>query len=257
MIKPKSRVVLITGGSSGIGLEMATQMLEEGSKVIICSRSQKKLDEARKKLPKVTTIQCDITSAEERKALVERVAKDFPELNMLMNNAGIVKRYLLPTTGDLSDRLRAEWETNYLAPVILSQLFLPILQQNHGTVVNITSGLAHLPLSIQPNYCATKAALHSMTQSMRIQYAKVGVKVVEIFYPEVDTPFQEGHATARAINPHVAVKEALGQMNRGQEDIHVNRSKMLYRISRLMPKRGLKMINSFITDKEEALLSER
>ncbi len=257
MIKPKNRVVLITGGSSGIGLEMAKQMLEEGSKVIITSRSQKKLDDAQKNLPKVITIQCDITSEEERKALMEQIAEDFPDLTMLMNNAGIVSHYLLPTTGDLSKRLRAEWETNYMAPVLLTQLFLPILIKNHGTVVNISSGLAHVPLSIQPNYCATKAALHSMTQSMRIQYAKVGINVVEVFYPEVNTPFHGGHATSRAISPHVAVKEALEQLNRGQEEIHVDKSKMLYRISRVMPKRALKIINSFITEKEEALFSDQ
>lgn len=257
MIESKNRVVLITGGSSGIGFEMAKHMLEEGSKVIICGRSQKKLDETKRKLPKVITIQCDITSDEERKALLERIDKNFPDLNMLMNNAGIVTRYLLPKTGDLSERIRSEWETNYFAPVILTQLFLPILARNHGTVVNVTSGLAHIPLSIEPNYCATKAALHSMTQSMRLQYAKSGVNVVEILYPEVDTPFQEGHASARALSPQVAAGEALKQLNRGQEEIHIGMSRMLYLISRLMPRRGLKMINGFITEKEEALVSGR
>lgn len=257
MIKSKDRVVLITGGSSGIGFEMARQMIEEGSKVIICGRSQKKLDDAKKKLPNITVIQCDITSAEERKALAERLAKDFPSLNMLVNNAGIVYRYLMAKTGDLTDRLMAEWETNFLAPVILSQLFLPLLIQNHGIVVNVSSGLAHLPLSIEPNYCATKAALHSMTQSMRVQYGKMGVEVVEILYPEVNTPFQEGHATAKAISPQVAAREALRQLNLGQNEIYVKMSKMLYYISRWMPKRGLKMVNGFIPEKVEEMLLER
>lgn len=257
MMKSNDRVVLITGGSSGIGFEMAKYMLEEGSKVIICGRSQQKLDETKRKLPKVITIQCDITVADERKALAERMANDFPKLNMLMNNAGIVSRYLLATTGDLTDRIKAEWETNYLAPVILTQLILPLLIKNHGTVVNVTSGLAHIPLSIEPNYCATKAALHSMTQSMRIQYAKAGVKVVEILYPEVNTPFQEGHATVRAISPEAAAGEALRQMNRGRNEIYVKMSKMMFRISRLAPKRGLKMINGFIPAEVEELLRGR
>lgn len=257
MINSKDRVVLITGGSSGIGFEMAKQMLEAGSKVIICGRSHKKLDEAKRKLPKVIAIQCDITSADERKGLVERMLNDFPNLNMLMNNAGVVSRYLLATTGDLTDRITAEWETNYLAPIILTQLFLPLLIKNRGTVVNVSSGLAHIPLSIEPNYCATKAAMHSMTQSMGIQYAKVGVKVVEILYPEVNTPFQEGHATARAISPEVAAGEALRQLNSGKDEIYVKMSKMMYRISRLAPRRGLKMINGFIPAEVEELLRER
>lgn len=257
MTNLKDRVVLITGGSSGIGFEMAKQMLEEGSKVIICGRSQKKLDEAKRKLPKVTEIQCDIASTDQRKALVERMVNDFPNLNMLMNNAGVVSRYLLATTGDLTDRITAEWETNYLAPVILTQLFLQLLIKNRGTVVNVSSGLSHIPLSIEPNYCATKAAMHSMTQSMRIQYAKVGIKVVEILYPEVNTPFQEGHATARAINPQVAAGEALKQLDRGQDEIYVGMSGMMHLISRIAPRRGMKMINGFIPAEVEELLRER
>lgn len=257
MIKSKDRVVLITGGSSGIGFEMAKQMLEEGSNVIICGRSKEKLDEAKRKLSKVTAIQCDITSAEERKVLAERIAKEFPNINMLINNAGIVQRYLLATTGDLSSRITKEWETNYLAPVILTQLILPLLVKNKGTVVNVSSGLAHIPLSIEPNYCATKAAMHSMTQSMRLQYAKVGVKVIEFLYPEVNTPFQEGHATNRAISPEVAAGEALRQMNSGKEEVYIKMSKIMYWISRLAPKRGVKMINGFIPESVEEILRNR
>lgn len=257
MIKPKDRVTLITGGSSGIGLEMAKQMMEEGSKVIICGRSQTKLDDAKKKLPNIITIQCDITSKEDRKALAEHLTHNFPSLNMLINNAGIAFRYFLAKTGDLTDRLVAEWETNYLAPVILSQLLLPLLIQNHGTVINVSSGLAHLPLSIEPNYCATKAALHSMTQSMRIQYGKFGVEVVEILYPEVNTPFSEGLATPTALSPQTAAGEALRQLNIGKEEIYVKRSRMLYEISRWLPKRGLKMMNGPLPEHVEAILLKR
>lgn len=257
MNKSNNRIVLITGGSSGIGFEMARNMLSEGSNVIICGRSLTKLEEAKRKLPDVIPIQCDITSKEERKALVERISRDFPGLNMLMNNAGIVSRYLLAKTGDLTGRLMAEWETNYLAPVILTQLFLPLLAKNQGTVINVSSALAFLPLSIEPNYCATKAALHSMTQSMRIQLKKAGVKVVEIFYPEVDTPFQEGHASKRALSPQAAASEALKGINRGKEEIYVKMSRMIRSISRMMPKRGVKMFNGFITEKVESLLINR
>jgi uncharacterized oxidoreductase len=257
VIESKNRVALITGGSSGIGFEMAKLMLDGGTNVIICGRSQEKLDETKRKLPKVTTIQCDIMSADDRKKLAEKVATDFPNLNMRMNNAGIVHRYLLATTGDLTSRITEEWETNYLAPVILTQLILPILIKNKGTVVNVSSGLAHLPLSIEPNYCATKAAIHSMTQSMRIQYAKVHVKVIEILYPEVNTPFHQGHATERAISPKVADEEALRQLNRGNDEIYVKTSGMLYWISRLAPKRGVNKVNRFISDEVEEILRKR
>ncbi len=257
MKESRKRVVLITGGSSGIGFEMARLMLEEDSKVIICGRSQEKLNDAKSKLPELNVFQCDISSGEERSALAERLNRDFPDINMLMNNAGIVKRFLMETTGDITECIKAEWETNYFAPVILAQLLMPALSRNSGTVVNISSGLAHLPLSIEPNYCATKAAMHSITQSMRIRYAKKGVNVVEILYPEVNTPFQEGHATKRAISPEMAAKEALKRLNRGQAEIHVGMSRMINLFSRIIPMRGVNMINGFITEKEEEILRER
>ncbi len=257
MVNSKKRTILITGGSSGIGFEMARQMLDEGSKVIICGRTAEKLNDAKKKLPQLNIIQCDISSEEERKTLVERITKEYPDFNMLMNNAGIARRYLLSKTGDLTERLEVEWRTNYFAPVILTQLLLPLLSKNHGTLVNVSSGLAHIPLSIEPNYCATKAALHSMTQSMRVQYEKIGVDVAEIFYPEVNTPFQEGHASERAISPKEAAGEALKQLNQGKDEIHVKMSKMLYLLSRLMPKRGLKIMNGQITKEIETLLHNR
>lgn len=249
--------VLITGGSSGLGLEMARQMLSEGAEVIICGRSKVKLDDAKNKLPKVHTVPCDITLAEDRERLKALISKDFSNLNLLVNNAGIARRYLFTETGDLTQRLTEEWQTNYFAPVLLSQIFLPLLIKNRGTIVNVSSGLAYLPLIIEPNYCATKAALHSMTQSMRIQCKKVGVKVIEIFYPEVDTPLNEGHATKNALKPEEAVREALALLNLGKEEIRVKRSKMLYLLSRLIPVKSVNKINDLIGKEIENRLTER
>ena len=96
-----------------------------------------------------------------------------------------------------------------------------------------------------------------MTQSMRIHFAKKGIRVVEILYPEVDTPFSEGRATKNAISPQLAASEALKELNSGREEIHVKRSKMIYTISRLMPKRGLKILNSGISKEIETILRER
>ena len=257
MLNSSNDIVLITGGSSGIGFEMARLLLEENYLVIICGRSKLKLEEAQRKLPKLITIQCDITSTQDRERLVDRIKNEYPSLTLLINNAGVVYRYLMEKTGDLNKRMEEEWKTNVMAPVELSQLLLPCIAKNGGTVVNVSSALAHVPLSIEPHYCATKAALHSITQSMRIRYKKVGVKVVEIFYPEVDTPFQEGHATERAISPEVAAYEALRQLKRGKDEIYVKRSKMMFRISRLLPKKGVKIINGFLPEMVEEMLSKR
>jgi short-subunit dehydrogenase involved in D-alanine esterification of teichoic acids len=256
MSNQSERIVLITGGSSGIGFEMAKQMVAQQSTVIICGRSQEKLDNAKNKVPQLVTIQCDITKAEDREALYSTISERFSGLNMLMNNAGIVKRFLFAKTEDLEEKIVKEWQTNYLAPVMLTKQFLPMLIENKGTVVNVTSGLAYVPLSIEPNYCATKAALHSVTQSMRVQFSKLGVKVVEIFYPAVDTPFQNGHAPDDAIKPDEAAAIALEGLNRGKDEIRVKRAGLLFITSRLMPTRALNLLNGRIPDNVEELLAE-
>lgn len=250
------RTVLITGGSSGLGFEMAKQMVAQQSLVIICGRSQDKLDEAKKQVPELVTIQCDITKKEDRARLHDEILTQFKGLNMLVNNAGYAERYLLAKTGDLEERLVNEWRTNFLAPVLLTQLFLPILSKNNGTLVNITSGLAHVPLSVEPSYCASKAALHSMTQSMRIQFEDKGVKVVEIFYPAVDTPFQKGHAPDNAMQADKAAALALAGLDGKKDEVHVGMARFLYGMSRLMPGRALKILNGFIPENAEEVLAE-
>lgn len=257
MTNQSQRVVLITGGSSGIGLEMAKQMMAQQSVVMICGRSQEKLENAKRQVPGLVTIRCDITKAQDRAALYERISTDYPGLNMLVNNAGISMRYLLAKTGDLEARIVTEWQTNFLAPVLLVQQFLPVLVANQGSIVNVTSGLAYIPLSIEPSYCASKAALHSLTQSMRVQFSGTGVKVVEIFYPSVDTPFQGGHAPKNAIKPQAAAAAALRELNRGKQEIRVGMAGFLFQMSRLMPGRALKLINGFIPDNVEELLAQQ
>lgn len=239
----EKNTVLITGGSSGIGLEMARQMNQQGHTVIICGRSDEKLSEANKMIPSIIPFQADVTNKSDRQALYEFIRKSHGNLDMLMNNAGIVRRYLLEDTEQLETMIRQEWEVNFIAPVLLADLFLPLLKKNRGTIVNVTSGLVYAPLSIQPSYCATKAALHSMTQSMRLRYGKLGIRVQEIFYPAVDTPFMEGHAPDFAINPTEAVTHALKGLNRQQEEIHVKKAGLLAWISRLMPGKAISIIN--------------
>ncbi len=254
MSNQSTRTVLITGGSSGIGFEMAKQMIAEESTVIICGRSQEKLDDAKKKIPQLTAIQCDITNKESRREMYEKIFDQFNDLNMLINNAGFANRFSLTKVDDLETMITEEWQTNYLAPVMLAKELLPVLIQNKGTIVNITSGLAYVPLSIKSNYCATKAALHSMTQSMRVQLAKHDIKVVEIFFPAVDTPFQRGHSPEISIQADEAAAIALKGLNSGKEEIRVKKAALLYAISRLMPNKAVSIINKTVPDNVEDLV---
>ena len=249
------KTVLITGGSSGIGFEMAKRMAALRAKVVVCGRSEEKLREAKRLAPELSILRCDVAAAEDRRTLLNGIVARFGRLDLLVNNAGIGMRYLMEKTGDLEARVVEEWRTNFLAPLLLSQEFLPLLEKNSGMVANVGSGLAYVPLSVEPSYCASKAALHSMTRSMRLRYSKRGVKVAEIFYPAVDTPFQRGHAPANAMAPEEAAALAVKGLLSGKPEIHVGRAGFMRAMSRFMPEKALRIINGFIPADVEGILA--
>jgi uncharacterized oxidoreductase len=182
-----SNTVLITGGSGGIGFAMAQRFIQAGSKVIICGRHENKLSEAREKLGDVTTCVCDVGNENERVSLFNWAVSKFPELNVLINNAGIQRRVQLANQEDWK-LTEEEININFDAPFHLSSLFIPhLLKQNDPAIINVTSGLAFVPMVSAPIYCATKAGLHSYTLSLRHQLSKTPVSVIEIIPPAVQT----------------------------------------------------------------------
>jgi uncharacterized oxidoreductase len=168
-MKLSNKTILITGGTSGIGLELAKQLLQRDNTVIVTGREQGKLDAARRSLPGVHTFQSDISDPRAIAALHDSVLAQFPALDTLINNAGIMRNLKLDHDRDLIDVTR-EIEINLSGPVRMIQQFLPHLKTRQGSlIVNVSSGLAFIPFPASPIYCATKAALHSYTQSMRVQ----------------------------------------------------------------------------------------
>jgi len=187
-MKLADNTVLITGGGTGIGLALAERFLAAGSEVIVCGRRADALQAAKARHPKLHTLVADVGTEAGRIALFEQATRDFPGLNVLVNNAGIQNRGQL--TGGVEDWSRHQQEIaiNLEAPIHLSMLFMPHLQkQARPVVLNVTSGLAFAPLPFAAIYSATKAALHSFTLSLRVQAAKVGVEVVELVPPAVNT----------------------------------------------------------------------
>ncbi|TMQ55390.1 MAG: SDR family NAD(P)-dependent oxidoreductase [Candidatus Eisenbacteria bacterium] len=182
-----SNTVLITGGASGIGFALAERFLRAGSEVIICGRREEKLAEARAKHPGLKTRVCDLAKETQRAALHKWVTNEFPRLNVLVNNAGIQRRVQLPE--DLKWKpTHEEIAINLEAPVHLSALFVPHLKkQEHPSIMNVTSGLSFAPMANVPIYCATKAALHSFTLSLRHQLSSTPIRVIEIIPPAVNT----------------------------------------------------------------------
>ena len=183
-----NRTVLITGGGAGIGLELARQLAERGNKIIITGRDQAKLDKAAGEIPGLVGIRSDVSSVKDIDALFERISKDFPALDVLVNNAGIMKKLNLHDPKPGLEELTREIEINLIGAIRMTQRFLPHLKSRpSAAIVNNTSGLAFVPLPISPVYCATKAALHSFTLSLRVQLAHTGVKVFELAPPATDT----------------------------------------------------------------------
>jgi uncharacterized oxidoreductase len=191
-MKLTDQTVLITGGASGIGLALAKRFAARGNTVIVCGRDRAKLADAKSAIPRLITLRADVSDPAEREKLVSTVLKDFPGLSILVNNAGIQNQsepmlgpQVQPTDWTAHAR---EIEINFAAPVHLSMLLLPHLaKQTDGAILNITSGLAFVPIARMPVYCATKAALHSFTESLRYQAKATSLRIIEVAPPAVNT----------------------------------------------------------------------
>lgn len=186
-MQTSNNTIVITGGTSGIGLAFAEKFMAEGSKVIICGRREERLKALSEKHPQLITRTCDVANAEDRKALAEWILQNHPEVNILMNNAGVQLLTDMTTPVELN-RVQNEIETNVVAPIHLTSLFAQHLATKpEAAIINISSGLAFAPLAFMPVYCATKAAVHSLTLSLRNQLKNTSVKVFEVAPPAVDT----------------------------------------------------------------------
>lgn len=187
-MKLSGNTVLITGGSSGIGLAMAEAFLEAGSTVVICGRDEGRLGEAKRKYPALQTLVCDVADEGARRRLASDVAARFPALNVLVNNAGVQRD--IDLTRGIDEFLDGENELriNLEAPIVLSGLLVPLLAKNPTpALINVSSGLGFVPMANMPVYCASKAGLHAFTMTMRVQLRRLGIKVFEIVPPMVDT----------------------------------------------------------------------
>ncbi|MDQ2718771.1 MAG: SDR family NAD(P)-dependent oxidoreductase [Bacteroidota bacterium] len=188
----KNNTILITGGTSGIGLEFASQLLNLGNTIIITGRNQAKLDETKKRFPKVHTFQSDVSDLQAIAQLYEQVVKQFPDLNFLINNAGEMRKINLLDKSTELENITREIEINLSGPIRMVQQFLPHLKTKKTAVIlNVTSGLALVPFPVSPIYGATKSGLRSYTKSLRAQLKKTNIKVFELVAPAANTPLND------------------------------------------------------------------
>ena len=193
-MKTTDNTILITGGGSGIGRGLAEAFHALGNKVIISGRSRKTLDETTGANPGMDSLTVDMTDPASIRAFAAQLTETYPSLNVVVNNAGIMRpEKLLDQPEDLADA-EATITTNLLGPIRLTATLLPLLRkQPHATVMTVSSGLAFVPMAMTPTYCATKAALHSYTQSLRYQLKDTNVGVIEIIPPYVQTTLMGEH----------------------------------------------------------------
>lgn len=248
-MKISGNTILITGGTSGIGFGLAARLTALANTVIITGRTQSHLEEAKQELPEVHVIQSDVGDPLAIAVLHRRMVEEFPHLNILINNAGIMRQINLNTFGsDLQDVTR-EVNINLCGPIRMTLQFLPLLKsQTQAAIVNVSSGLAFAPLAISPVYCATKAAIHSFTQSLRIQLKHTNVAVFEVAPPIAATPlFADGinieDIGVRPMQVNDLVTAVVSGIEQDRREIRPGLSNLLKLMSRIAPDSILKQLN--------------
>ena len=230
-MKMKGNHILITGGASGIGYYMAKYFHEWGNEVLICGRRADRLAQVAAELPGIKTFKCDVSKQDDREALVAFVEKNMPNMNILINNAGIQRDVDL--TKGVTDLRLSEIQINLEAPIYLSGMFTQMLAgRENAAIVNLTSRLGFQPeRSVSmPIYAATKGALHNFSVVQRIQLEPLGIRVIEVVPPAVISELNmEGRVRRGTSNaPYMMgtdeyVQKTLAEMAKGLDEVRVEK----------------------------------
>jgi len=245
-MKSSGNTILVTGGSAGIGFELAKILSENDNEVIITGRNHERLKKASSQIKHASHIQSDVSSPEDVNALVNMLYRDFPTLNVVINNAGHAMLYDIFEEGiNAYDKTKDEMETNFFSVIRLNEKLFPQLKlQQEAAIVNVSSVVAFLPGSLV-GYSASKAALHSYSQSLRMRLEdSTSIKVFELMPPLVNTEFSQVIGGSKGISPMQVAEEFYDAWQKDEFEIHVGQTADLYKLYLASPSEALKRVNS-------------
>jgi uncharacterized oxidoreductase len=240
--------VLVTGGGSGIGGGLAKAFHERGNKVIITGRREQTLKDFSAHYPGMEAFTMDVAKDVDIQRLFQVVSEKFPTLDVLVNNAGVMKWTDFTKPENLGGDLFEEIDINLKGLIRMAAVFLPLLlKQKESTLINISSGLAYMPLARSPIYCATKAAIHSFSMSLRHQLRDTPVKVIVIAPPGVETDLGKAPGVPEMKYPKLGLEpfviQTMAALESGRTELPIGQSKMLRFGSRLLPSVFFRMLN--------------
>ncbi|MCP5040902.1 MAG: SDR family NAD(P)-dependent oxidoreductase [bacterium] len=246
-MKLTGNTILITGGATGIGLELARAFSELENEVIICGRRQEMLDQACREIPKLRAYRCDVGDAADRLHLLDAVTADGLTINLLINNAASMRPYDFSEPDALDvEGVHQDVATNLLAPIEMIRLFLPMLRASErATIINISSPGGVVPVSRFPVYCASKAAMISFSRSLRHQLG-AQVKVITLYPPSVDTAMMAGVGLPM-ISAVQCCSQIMKQLAKGRDEIWIGEARYIPVLSRLIPGRIFDIVNKATT----------
>lgn len=227
-MKTSGNTVFITGGSAGIGLAIAKKLQAAGNKIIINGRNEERLQRALAELKNAEGIQGDLSVEADRRRITEELKTNYPDVNIIVNNAGAAFGYLLGETTDAHEKALVEMNTNYIAVIHFTELLLPhLLKKSDSAVINISSIAVYGSHKFLPTYGATKAALHSYTVALRMTYEEQkNLQIYEVYPPMVNTEFSAEIGGANGIPASEVADELLVALEQNQFDVPVGETKI-------------------------------
>lgn len=243
----QNKTILITGAGTGMGLAAAKWFAEQGNKVIMVARNEKRLKSEASQIKNASYIASDLSKTEQLEILVERIKQDYPDLDLVFLNAGIATSYQLLNNETAYETSIIEMATNYHSAVYLTHHLEPLLaDKKESAYIITTSGVAFTPDLLHPTYSATKAALHNYILGLRLvlQRKKSSIELYELMAPLVDSPFSHAVTSDLKVSPSSVIDDLIESIKNKEYEIRPGLTEDIYQTYLRSPQEALLLVNS-------------